>query len=145
MPSEGSREHVTTGDVKPVLQFSLTCDGVAQDSAGKPVFIGVFTSISRLGRVPQFFVANRWVNGQGSFEQTVRLLYPDLSVFATAKPTNFRLQSRASAHDVYSGFVNLNFDRAGVYWISVELGTESVLAYPIPVFGAQPAVEQTVS
>jgi hypothetical protein len=136
---ENPNDAAVQATVRPVLQFSLTCDGVAPGPGGKPVFVGVFNSVGKVGRLPQFFVANRWVNGIGAFRQTVRILYPDLTEFKRTEPVTFQLPTRASSHDVYSGFINTDFDRAGVYWISVDLDDETVLSYPIPVMGMQPS------
>ena len=57
---------------KPTLQFSVPCDGIAKGPNNKPVFVGIFSSILRPTVIPQFFIANRWINGIGEFTQTIK-------------------------------------------------------------------------
>lgn len=123
-----------TGTEKPTLQFSVPCDGVAKGPNNKPVFVGIFSSILRPSIIPQFFIANRWINGIGEFEQVVKILNQELKELAKSEPQKFKLDSKAKAADLFSGFINMNFDKSGVYWIVVEINGDSVMSYPLPVF-----------
>jgi hypothetical protein len=118
----------------PVLQFSVPCDGIAREKHNKPVFVGVFSSILRPSIIPQFFIVNRWINGIGEFEQIVKVLDPDLKEVVKSECQKFKLDSKAKSADLFSGFININFEKSGVYWISVELNGNMVLSYPLPVF-----------
>ena len=119
---------------KPTLQFSVPCDGIAKGPNNKPVFVGIFSSILRPIVVPQFFIANRWINGVGEFEQIIKILDPELKEIAKSETQKFKLDSKAKAADLFSGFINLNFEKSGVYWISTELDGELVMSFPLPVF-----------
>jgi len=119
---------------KPTLQFSVPCDGIAKGPNNKPVFVGIFSSILRPIVIPQFFIANRWINGAGEFEQIIKILDPELKEIAKSEVQKFKLDSKAKAADLFSGFINLNFSKSGVYWISTELDGELAMSFPLPVF-----------
>lgn len=121
---------------RPILQFSVLCDGIAtpQEIGNKPVFIGVFNSLLRPMTVPQFFIANRWINGTGEHIQAIKILDPDLKELAKTENQKFVLASKVNSADLFSAFVNLNFSKAGVYWIKVELDDKLAMSYPFPVF-----------
>ena len=121
---------------RPILQFSVLCDGIAtpQEIGNKPVFIGVFSSLLRPMTVPQFFIANRWINGTGEHVHVIKILDPDLKEIAKTENQKFILASKVNAADLFSAFVNLNFSKAGVYWIKVEIDDKLAMSYPFPVF-----------
>jgi hypothetical protein len=121
---------------KPVLQFSVMCDGIAtpKEMAGKPVFIGIFSSLLRPMRIPQFFIANRWINGLGEHTQLLKILDPELKEISRVKEQKFSLPSRAHSVDLINGFLNINFAKPGVYWVRIELDGKIALSYPLPVF-----------
>jgi hypothetical protein len=122
-------------DERPVLQFSVMCDALAtpKELGNKPVFIGVFANLLRPTVVPQFFFANRWVNGTGTHSQVIRLLDPTLKELMSTAPQEFVLQTKVNSADVYAALVNINFASAGVYWVRIELDGKLALAYPLPV------------
>lgn len=121
---------------RPILQFSVLCDGIAtpQEMGNKPVFIGVFNSLLRPMTVPQFFIANRWINGTGDHSQVIKILDPELKELAKTNAQKFILESKVNSADLFSAFVNLNFTKTGVYWIRVELDDKLAMSYPFPVF-----------
>jgi len=136
MEKEESKEinKNTTATEKPILQFSVPCDGIAKSQNNKPVFVGIFSSILRPSVIPQFFVANRWVNGIGEFEQVIKILDPELKEIAKSELQKFKLDSKAKAADLFSGFINMSFNKSGVYWIVIELNNDVAMSYPLPVF-----------
>lgn len=121
---------------RPILQFSVLCDGIAtpQEMGNKPVFIGIFNSLLRPMTLPQFFIANRWINGTGEHTQIIKILDPDLKEITKNNSQKFNLLSKVNAADLFSAFVNLNFSKSGVYWIKVELDDKLAISYPLPVF-----------
>ena len=122
---------------KPVLQFSVLCDGVASPDT-KAVFIGVFSSFIRPGNMAPFFVVNRWIYGKGDFRQKVAIKTPDLKhVIHEAPERKFSLKEEFGAHNIVNGFVNVNFEKPGVYWVEVSLDDEVVMSYPLPVYDLQ--------
>lgn len=119
---------------KPILQFSVLCDGIAQQ-ANKPVFIGVFSSIMRVGVIPQFFIVNRWVYGVGTFKQKIAIKDPDLKKTISEVPEQeFSLEKEINGADIVNGFVNINFEKSGVYWVEIMLDKELIMSYPLPVY-----------
>ena len=120
---------------KPVLQFSVLCDGVAKGPGNKPVLIGVFNNLVRTGVIPQFFIVNRWIYGKGTFKQGVRIKDPDLTKTVTEIVNQeFTLSDETTPVDLLEGFVNVNFEKSGVYWIEVSIDDKVVLSYPLPVY-----------
>lgn len=120
---------------KPVLQFSVLCDGVAHENKKKPVFIGVFSNFVRTGVMPQFVIVNRWIYGIGEFTQKIIIRSSDLKKeVAKLENQKFILETEISGADLASGFVNVNFEKPGVYWIEVYLDDNLVLSYPLPVY-----------
>lgn len=121
---------------RPILQFSVLCDGVAtpQETGNKPVFIGVFSSLLRPMTIPQFFIADRWINGFGEHIQLIKVLDPKLKEIARTIEQKFALPSKVNSADIFSAFVNLNFSKSGVYWIKIELDNVAAMSYPLPVF-----------
>ena len=122
---------------KPILQFSVLCDGVAKQG-NKPVFIGVFSNFVRTGVIPQFFIVNRWIYGKGTFKQKVVIKDPDLTkTIAEIPEQEFALQNEVNGADLVLGFVNVNFEKGGVYWVEITLDGELVMSYPLPVYEQQ--------
>jgi len=121
---------------RPTLQFSVLCDGIAtpRETGDKPVFIGVFSILVRPMTIPQFFIANRWINGEGEYTQIIKILNPELKEIARTTQ-KFSLPSKVNGADIFSAFVNLRFPKAGVYWVQVELDGKIAMSYPLPVFG----------
>lgn len=124
---------------KPTLQFSVLCDGVAtpKETGNKPVLIGVFSNLLRPMIIPQFFIANRWINGLGEHNQTIKILDPELNEIAKVENQKFILASKVNSADIFCAFVNLNFAKSGVFWVKIELDNKTALSYPIPVFATK--------
>ena len=122
---------------KPILQFSVLCDGVAKQG-NKPVFIGVFSNFVRTGVIAQFFIANRWIYGKGTFKQKTVIKNPDLKkTIAEIPDQEFILKEEINGADIVNGFVNTNFEKPGVYWVEIYLDDKLVMSYPLPVYEQQ--------
>ena len=122
---------------KPILQFSVLCDGVAKQG-NKPVFIGVFSNFVRTGVIAQFFIANRWIYGKGTFKQKIAIKDPDLNkTIAEIPDQEFVLKEEINSADIVNGFVNINFEKPGVYWVEISLDNELLMSYPLPVYEQQ--------
>lgn len=121
---------------RPIIQFSVLCDGIAtpQEMRGKPVFIGIFNQLLKPMTIPQFFIANRWISGVGEHTQVIKILDPELKEIAKTNAQKFNLKSKVESADLVNAFVNLNFPKAGVYWVKIELDDKIAMSYPIPVF-----------
>lgn len=134
--AKNKKDEVKTEETnKPVLQFSVLCDGVAKGPGNKPVLIGVFNNFVRTGVIPQFFIVNRWIYGKGTFKQKIAIKDPDLAKsVAEVADQEFTLPDETTPVDLLSGFVNVNFEKSGVHWVEVSIDGEVVLSYPLPVF-----------
>ena len=128
-------EQKNIGEVNtPILQFCILCDNVTNPPGGKPVFSGVFHTITRPLTLPQFFIALRWINGLGEHTTTVKILDPDLKELFKSPNISFKLSHRVSGSDHILQFANFKFLKAGVYWIEILLDKETHSAFPIPVY-----------
>jgi len=138
MAKDNTTQQETTEKSKPILQFSVLCTGIAQEQDGKVVFIGVFCNFLRTGIIPQFFIVNRWVYGKGTFKQKIAIKDPDLQkTIVEITDQEFVLKEETSCADIVKGFVNVNFEKSGVYWVEILLDNELVMSYPLPVYEQQ--------
>lgn len=53
---------------------------------------------------------------------------------AKVENQKFVLETEINGADLAAGFVNVNFEKPGVYWVEVYLGKDLVLSYPLPVY-----------
>lgn len=118
-------------EIEPVLQFSVLCDRVVSTPSGKPNFEEVFGMITRPSRI-RCFVANRFINGFGTFRQKIRVYKPDAHDFRDSPEATFSLQDRTQAFDVVTQ-IETDFDKPGVWWIQILLNEKNILSYPLPV------------
>ena len=129
---------------RPVLQFCVFCDGVADGPGTKKSYIGVFDFVVRPSVVPQFVIPVRWVSGMGTFVQQLRILKPNLEPLMPPQELQFTLPNRVSPVTVHCGIGNVRFEEPGVYWVEVWLDGEREAAFPLPVYRgseAMPAAE----
>lgn len=133
----------TPAATRPVWQYSVLCDAIAQNPNAKLAIIGLFDSIQFPSVVPQFFIVNKWINGSGAFRESTRLLKPDLSAAGSPLVADVNLRSKTAAATTIHGLVNFAFIDSGVYWVEVKLDDKLVLAYPLPVMQAPSTVQTT--
>lgn len=130
---EGEQKNI--GEVNAlILQYFILCDNVTNPHGGKPVFSGVFNTITRPITLPQFFIALRWINGLGEHTMTVKILDPDLKELFKSPNVSFKLSHRVSGSDQIFQFANFKFLKPGVYWIEILLDKETHSAFPLPVY-----------
>jgi hypothetical protein len=134
MTKKSKTRSISKVENKPILQFSVLCDGVAKGQAGKPVFVGVFDNFVRTGVIAQFFIVNRWIYGKGKFKQKIDIKDPDLKKNVVEIPDQeFYLLNETSPANVITALVNAKFEKPGVYWVEVYLNNELMMSYPLPV------------
>ncbi|MEI7879625.1 MAG: hypothetical protein WCI95_02000 [bacterium] len=121
----------------PDLQMSVLCDDVRQERSGKFILIGLFDVIG-MPQFPALFqrvcIVNRWCSGQGAFTEKTRIIGPDHGV-VVAEGQEIKVQladSEATVTNV-EFFMNLKFDKEGVYWIEILLDGDLKLRYPLRV------------
>lgn len=126
----------------PDLQMSVLCDDVRQERTGKFILIGLFDVIG-LPQFPAVFprmcIVNRWCSGQGVFREKTRIVGPDNGV-VVAEGQGIAVQlpnTEATATNV-EFFMNLKFDKEGVYWIEVLVDNDLKIRYPLRVNRVQP-------
>jgi hypothetical protein len=126
----------------PDLQMSVLCDDVRQERSGKFILIGLFDVIG-MPQFPALFprvcIVNRWCSGQGVFKEKTRIVGPDNGVvIAEGQGIPVQLQGTESTVTNVEFFMNLKFDKEGVYWIEVLLDDDLKLRYPLRVDRVQP-------
>lgn len=123
--------------VEPTLQFSVLCEGIGHDSkTDTTILIGLVDQIDDPSRFRQFYIVNKWTNGQGEFREELRILSPTLDPTDGYADNQFVLESRTGRWVSVTGFVNFVFLTSGVYWVQVTLDSQLVAAYPLPVLRA---------
>lgn len=121
----------------PDLQMSVLCDDVRQERSGKFILIGLFDVIG-MPQFPALFqrvcIVNRWCSGQGEFMEKTRIIGPDQGVVvAEGQEIRVQLNDPESTVTNVEFFMNLKFDKEGVYWIEILLDGDLKLRYPLRV------------
>ena len=121
----------------PDLQMSVLCDDVRQERSGKFILIGLFDVIG-MPQFPAIFqrvcIVNRWCSGVGVFSEKTRIIGPDNGV-VVAEGQGIRVQLADSESTVTNVefFMNLKFEKEGIYWIEVLIDGDLKLRYPLRV------------
>jgi hypothetical protein len=127
---------MTPTRILPDLQCSLVCEQVRQEISGSFILIGVINVIQvpQLPVVaPQLLVFNRWVAGIGQFNQTVRLVAPDMKTVLGQNAGKLALDGPGSIAINVTVLQNVKFETAGAYYIEVLVDDVMKLRYPLPV------------
>ncbi len=131
---------MTPTRILPDLQCSLVCEQVRQETTGSFFLIGVINIIP----VPQFpvtapqlLVFNRWVAGIGQFNQTVRVIAPDMKTVLATSQGKIALDGPGSIAINVSVLQNVEFAAPGAYYVEVLVDDVMKLRYPLPIVVAQ--------
>ena len=121
----------------PDLQMSILCDDVRQERSGKFILIGLFDVIG-LPQFPSLFqrvcIVNRWCSGQGVFTEKTRIVGPDHGeVVAEGQEIPVQLPESESTVTNVQFFMNLKFEKEGVYWVEVLIDKDLKLRHPLRV------------
>lgn len=119
----------------PSLQFSVPCLEVKQSPGKPPDLLSLFYELpfARFPIKSDFVVVNGWSQGQGNFQQSMRLLKPDKKLLVDTGPQPFTLTSTQVPFMAVNEFQEILFDKPGVYWFEVYLDKRKISAYPVPV------------
>ena len=127
---------MTDARILPDLQCSLICEDVRQEANGNIILIGVLNQIM----VPQVPVTanklacfNRWTAGVGEFNEVVKLLAPDQSTVVRENTLAFSLENPGMTRTNVHLFQNVEFTKAGVYYVEVTVDDVLKLRYPPPL------------
>ena len=118
----------------PDLQSSLMCDDVRQERNGKFMLIGLFDVLnfpSFPAIFPRLCIVNRWCCGQGTFQQRSRVVDPDGGVLVEGKNVRVQLPSNDATATSVEFFLNIRFEKEGVFWVEVLLEGDLRLRYPL--------------
>jgi hypothetical protein len=127
---------MTPTRILPDLQCSLVCEQVRQETSGSFILIGVINVIQvpQLPVVaPQLLIFNRWVAGIGQFNQTVRLIAPDMKTVLGQNSGKLALDGPGSIAINVTVLQNVKFETAGAYYLEVLVDDVMKLRYPLPV------------
>jgi len=127
-------EQASTERIEPFLQFCVFCDAFATTPEGKPVFVGVFDSLKKPSRVPQFLIILRWIGGMGEHDVRLRILNPDLNEIFAQPNQKIILPHKAQGAQAVYQFVNFAFAGSGVYWVEISVNNNIYAAIPLPVY-----------
>jgi ribosomal protein S16 len=126
--------------ILPDLQCSLLCEDLRQETSGNFILIGVLNVV----RVPQLpvtaykiVVFNRWTAGVGQFTESIRLIAPDQTTVLRKTEVKFALQEGGHIATNVSVLGQVEFAKAGAYWIEVLVDDVMKLRYPLPVMIVQ--------
>jgi hypothetical protein len=103
---------------------------------GKFILIGLFEVIATPkfpSLYPGLHVINRWCNGQGRFQQKVRIVSPDNTTISEVPETAVELPESGATFTAHSIFQNISFQAPGRHWIEVLLDGDLVQRYPLRV------------
>lgn len=121
--------------VTPDLQCVLICEDVRLEANGFNTLVGVINVIGTPVipfRVMKLCCFTRWINGEGTFTQGLRILSPNETEITSAKST-FQLTNPEIFATNVSVFGGLEFREAGDYPIEVSIDNELVLRFPLRV------------
>lgn len=121
----------------PDLQMSVLCDDVRQERSGKFILIGLFDVIG-MPQFPALFqrvcIVNRWCSGQGRFTEKTRIIGPDNgTVIAEGQDIPVQLATPEATVTNVEFFINLKFEKEGIYWIEILIDGDLKLRYPLRV------------
>jgi hypothetical protein len=123
----------------PILQFCVFCDAFAEGPGNKKSHVGVFDLIMEPSVLPQMGIGVRWIDGIGTFSQSIRILKPDLTPLIPPSDSEFTLPNRVTPFTIQATFGNVRFEEPGVYWVELLLDGERHAAFPLPVFSRKSA------
>ncbi|MEM6820374.1 MAG: hypothetical protein AAF558_00335 [Verrucomicrobiota bacterium] len=119
----------------PDLQCALICEDVRLEVAGGNTLVGVINTIPAPQlpiRLMKICVFTRWCSGEGSFDQTTRVLALDESVLSQTK-TEFHLASEENHATNVAVFGGVEFTEEGAYPVEIYLNEELILRFPLQV------------
>ena len=132
--------------MKPDLQFSVLCDDLRREDNGKFILIGLFEAIAG-SQFPLVYaslcVVNRWCNGEGKFQQRLRIVSSTNETLVETEDTPIELPATLSNVTSVSVFRNTQFPVPGRYWVEVLLDGDLKQRYPLTVLKMQAPQAQT--
>lgn len=130
----------------PSLQFSVMCLNLIEESGKPPTLQHVLYDLPFRHlpfRMDRFYIINCWTNGEGQFQQSVKIMNPARTqTFIETGEQAFTLEGSYTPQWMINAFANLEFSERGCYWVEVCLNGKLILDYPLPV---RPAVGAAAS
>ncbi|MGF1678566.1 MAG: hypothetical protein ACFCUX_05160 [Candidatus Methylacidiphilales bacterium] len=123
----------------PDLQCALVCEDVRLEVSGSNTLVGVINTIAAPQlpiRLIKLCVFTRWCSGEGSFQQTTRMLDQNENTMAQTR-TPFRLAGEENHATNVAVFGGLEFTEPGAYPVEILLDEELVLRFPLQIILAQ--------
>ena len=127
--------------ILPDLQASLLCEEIRQEVNGNFFIVGII-GVIRVPQVPitalKLCVFNRWTAGIGAFNETVRLIAPDMTTVVRQSQVKFALQDPAHHATNVSVFGQVEFPSAGLFFVEVLVDDVMKIRFPVPVIVVTP-------
>ena len=120
--------------MKPDLQFSVLCDDVRREDNGKLMLIGLFELVASAKypmAYPGMAVVNRWCNGEGQYQQRVRLVDNANKVVVETAPSPVELPDMRATVTAVSLLRNVPIPSAGRYWLEILLDGDLKTRYAL--------------
>ncbi|MEW6276973.1 MAG: hypothetical protein AB1758_00010 [Candidatus Eremiobacterota bacterium] len=129
--------------MRPKLQFSVPCLGYEEPN-NVPCLLYLFYDLpfKEFPAPLAFHLANGWCGGQGTFNQSVKVVAPDRSEMLDTGNRDFTLDSPTKPFLSVFEF-RIGLEKEGVYWIRTFLEGELVMEVPFTVRLADPATLAT--
>lgn len=125
----------------PDLQAALICEDVRLEQSGSNTLVGVLSLIPAPiipFRVLKLCVFTRWVSGEGTFQQSTRILTPDDEEQEIARlETRFTIGEQDSHATNVTVFGGLEFRCPGDYPVEILLNHDLILRFPLRVVRIQ--------
>jgi hypothetical protein len=125
----------------PDLQFSVLCDDVRREDNGKLILIGLFERVGGTSypmTYPALHVVNRWGNGQGDYQQRVRIVSVENITIVETQDSPVQLPDTMSNVTAVSLFRNIVLPKPGKYWVEVLLNGDLKQRYPLVAMEFRP-------
>lgn len=123
----------------PDLQCSLICEDVRIEAAGSNTLVGVINTIHAPQlpiRLLKLCVFTRWCSGEGSFNQTTKILNHEEDVMMQTD-TGFHLAGEEYHATNVAVFGGVEFSHTGNYPVEILLDGELILRYAIQIHLAE--------
>lgn len=120
--------------MKPDLQFSVLCDDVRREDNGKLMLIGLFELVAGAQypmSYPGMAVVNRWCNGQGEYQQRVRIVDSANAVVVETQASPVALPDMRATVTSVSLMRNIPIPRPGRYFVEVLLDADLKTRYAL--------------
>lgn len=125
-----------TEPISPLLNFTIVCDDVRQETGGKISLMGLFENIYATNFPaihPRLAIMNEWSKGRGEYSIKTQILSPDRLAVIRETSSKMKLPDPNIRHRDISVHLNIEFATPGSYWIVNYLDNVMINSIPLNV------------